>query len=51
MGPLDIRDNNPEMLTEISLKTKKNKKKFPGGWFLDFPFVIREAAVCTHQGG
>jgi hypothetical protein len=48
---LDIRNNNPEMLTEVSLKMKKSKKKFPGGWFLDFPFAILKAAVCTYQGG
>jgi hypothetical protein len=35
---LDIRHNDPKIVTDISLKTKKNQKSFPGALFFNFLF-------------
>ena len=47
---LDIRHKDPEMLADISLKTKKNQKKFPGALFFNFLFATLTTAICLSQG-
>jgi hypothetical protein len=48
--PLDIRHKDPKMLADISLKTKKIKKKFPGALFFNFLFATLTTAICLSQG-
>jgi hypothetical protein len=50
VGILDIRHKDPEMLADISLKTKKIKKKFPGALFFNFLFATLTTAICLSQG-
>jgi hypothetical protein len=48
---LDIRHSARKLVAEISLKTKKNKKKFPGALFFDFSSAVAKTALCLFQEG